>query len=632
MLHAPATHTDPHDTTAHLTYVAEVVGRAQIERLLTEQRKPRSTKGAKPTLPPYTIFAILCVIYELVAKNIPTTYVEIVRALWFRYTPEQMDIIGLAHWRDPDRAAAMNPGPNAIESEQTKAAKVFNAEYVRLWQACHDFFEPMDDTPLVGRKTKRPTVQQVRRAAKDPALASKTRLKHKIINALIAFGLHVENDYRRPTTSLQQGGILNDHLGHIAIDETHLAVGTWKLPKGVAPGNYMARTHAHSKVFLGAPSVVGLTLVVAVAHPDQPTDVPSVCLGAALHHPTGGLGRAALLVVDAIDENGLRAERRSNHIQQVVFDGGYTEAIGLNQGLASRGYGMVMKYAKDQRTLHEIMAVNHPDDSRTPGLVMFNGKLLCPGASRAQLARTTLTVPDFKDRANLDGTKRAYTGEELAAREATLAKILPLVMPTNGRPKEVPGNPRGGQAKDALTPESVMQVTVTCPDVAGKVRCPIFGDFDDSDRQHLPIVPNPPVDLPLDKRPACCNNAKGTMSARIPLQTFKDWQDLMAGTWEHADLYSSARSGNERFNANIKRAHGGSNLNKGAIAARKAAPFALVTAMAIVHANRSSIETWYAHIAKTGCKPTHRGKENKARRDESLKKYRAQQAKRRKAK
>jgi hypothetical protein len=634
MLRTPGTHTDPHDTTAHLTYAAAVVAHADIEQRLAPHRPPRSTRGVKPQLPSYTTVAILCVIYELVAKNIPTTINEIVKALWYRYTPAQMKIIGLDRSRDPQRAQTLYPGPKATEEQRLAGAKVFAAEYTRLWQAIRDLFAPMDDTPLVANRSskKRPTVAEVRDAATNPDLVPKTALKHDVINALIASGLHVANALRRPGTTIHDGGILDHYLGHLGIDETHLTVGTWALRKGIAPGNYMARTHGHSKVYKGAPSNIGLTLAVTVAHPDQPTDVPALCLGAAIHHPTGGLGPAALRAVDAIEENNLRAQRRSSHTQQIVFDGGYTEAIDLNRGLAARGYGMVMKYAKDQQTLHEIMAINHPDGTRTPGLIMFNGRLLCPGAAKALLARAGLTVPDFKDRINLDGTKRAYTGKELADREDLLARILPLVMPTNGRPKEMPGNPRGGQAKNAITGEPVMQVTVTCPDMAGKVRCPIWSDFHNADRAHLPIVPNPPSHLPKNRRPNCCENGKGTMSARIPLQIFKDWQDQMAGTWEHADFYGSARSATERYNALIKCAHGGANLNKGAVPVRKAAPFALFTVMAIVHANRSSIETWYAHIAKTGRTPTHRGQENKERRAKNLAQYRSEQATRRKAK
>lgn len=632
LLHTFATHTPLHDTTAHLTYAAQLVKAMNLEQRLADARTEKSPRGTKAKLVAYNANAIVCVIYELVASNQPYTIKAILDALWHRYTPDEMTIIGLGDLRTYERMAALHPPAHATPTQTTEAKRVYEAEYQRLWKACETLFDPMDDTPMVAnhKKKNRPTRTEIAEAATNPELTPKTALKQEIVNAIIAAGLHTENETRHPGTTPHKGGILDDHEGHIAVDETHVAVGTWNLPKNKAPGNFIARTHGHSKVYLGAPSVIGLTLAVTAASPTQATDVPSVCLGAAIHHPTAGLGSAVLTTIDAIDANNLRAPKRSNQNHQAIFDGGYTESIDLNRNLTAHDYSMVMKYAKDQRTLHEIQAVNHDDGNRTPGIRLYNGRPLCPGASMAHLARTHLQVPDFADRKNPDGTKRPYTGKELAQREDTLKTILPYVMPTSGRPQEVPDNPRGGQAKTATPRDPVMRVTLTCPHVAGKARCRIFSDYDDPDLEHLPTVPAPPIDLPIHQRPSCCANNSGTISARIPLPEFKDWQDFMAGTWEHADWYSGPRSANERYNAQIKHTQSGANITKGAIAPRKAAPFALFTAMAIAYANRVSIETWYAHNnTHGGTKRAHRSPRNKQRRDQKLAEYRADQKSRR---
>lgn len=643
-IHNPATHTPRHDTATHLADAMAIMTAIGLEARLAAVRPPKSNRGAKPRLGQYTAVGIACAMYELVATGKDFTVKEILDALWFRLTDEQMVFIGLAALRSKARVAGMRPRPGATRADMQKAKKLYQAEYQRLWQAMQRLFAPMDDTPLVANHTarNRPTVKEVETAAADPALAAKRALMLEVVNAIIAGGLHIENQKRHPDKTIHNG-VLADHEGHIAIDETHLEVGSWgNLKKDKAPGNFRARPHAHHRTLKGAPALIGLTLSVAVARPDQPNDVPGVCVGASIHHPTGGLGSAVIDIVDAIDANNLRATQGSNRSQYVIVDGGYTRARDLNRQLHNRKYGMVMEYAEDQRIVHEVGAIRNDDGTRTPGIVMYAGRPLCPGVNRRELERLKLELPDRRRTRNADGSlsvvrdtdntddedidddtdeTRVYDGAELVAHDKTLEKVLPFVMSTNGRPTETTNRTRGGQRKNHTAPEPVMAVTLVCPHKKGTALCPLFPEYYDDNAPELPRVPNAPVDLPNEQRPSCCQNTMAR--ARIPMPEFKNWQDFMPGTWEHRDWYTGPRSANERYNNNIKRANGGGpGLDRGRIAPRKSAPFALFTAMSIANANRIILESWTAKLTLTGHPPKVKAATNKAEREQALRLHR----------
>lgn len=82
------------------------------------------------------------------------------------------------------------------------------------------------------------------------------------------------------------------------------------------------------------------------------------------------------------------------------------------------------------------------------------------------------------------------------------------------------------------------------------------------------------------------------MRLNITLTDFKLWQDFPPGTWAHEDWYTGPRSTNERVNSLLKRKHGGTDLERGAIAPRRASTYGLFVAFAIAVTNRRVIETW----------------------------------------
>jgi hypothetical protein len=614
------TYTAPYNTQANLADAVAIMTLANVEELLDVTAHPRTATTGQ-----YTALGFLCTTYELVAHGLDYTFVSLFHALWHRYTDDQMAAIGLGNLRTPERVAALRGTKSANRQVRRAANKVKKAEYARMWEAWQAIFASIDDTPIVANHTKdtRPTIDDVRRGARDPKLKPRTDRKRRVLNAIIAASLIHENTKRfGPDTPLHRG-ILADHEGHAAFDETHLNYSLGYLPSGQAPGNYMTRRHAHSRQHDGmAPASSGLTLAVAAARPDQPRALPDVCLGADLHHPTGGYTSAVINILDAIEANNVRAPRASSRRQYVIVDGGYSGGT-FTRDLTLRQYGAVMKYASNRKTLFELGAVNNPDGTRTPGIYLFNGKILCPGASPAILARTRLELPEMKEQRTPSGdTYYNYDGADLQHHADTVARLNALTMATNGRPQIVDNNPRGGRRKNTTPVEKVMSVTVTCPWVKGTARCPLMSDFDDADTQHLPAVPDAPIDLPLGQRPACCDNESGKMRLNIPMAEFKIWQDLMPGTWEHEDFYTDPRAANERYNSLLKRRNGGPGLERGAITARKAPLQALVVAAAIAVTNRRSIEGWYAALDDTGsAPPPPPGRDKKANRELVLAKY-----------
>lgn len=638
-IHAPVTHTLNHQTTEHLLKALAVVTEADLEGILTRAREaqgtvlPEKRRGPRTRYGTYTATALACTVYELKASARPSSHKEVLDALWLRYTDAELALIGMEGLRDPERLAAMTPDLVGLSPEQTitatiRAQRVYEAEYQRLVVAFDQIFAPIDDTPIKANHRrnaddpaarKRPTIKEVKKAAQRPELKPKRAAKLEVLGALIAASLRVENRDRHGDTDVFTG-ILADHRGHVAVDETHIIDALGDLPKGTAPGNYLSRLHGHTRDGgkKGYRAAVGLTLALTTADPSQDHNVPELCLGASLHHPTGGLGDAVRDILHAVQSNGLRRPGGSNSTQYWIFDGGYTENENLNVDLTTAGLGMVMKYKKDRRVLFEVGAVNNPDGTKADGVYLFNGVPLCPGAARRRLEELAGTFKKPEEARMSD--------EQLLAHADVLAELEPLRMRTNGRPQLVPLRKRGGQSKTAapVEPEKVMKVTLTCPMVSGTARCPLFAEFNSEEYAHLPEVPDAPTHLDPAQRPACCRNANGNMTINIPLPAFKTWQDFMVGSFKHCDWYTGPRSNDERYNSLLKRAHGGADLSRRSIAPRKAAFHALTIAVSIAVTNRRALQTFEASInTRGGAKPEPPGKKNKSRRTIRLKSARA---------
>lgn len=648
---APATHTLGTQTTTYLQRGVAIAATADLEGILRRARlaelntqrtdegltplseeeftalEAAPRRGPRAKFTAYTATALFAALYEVKASGASLSLKAMLDAFWTRYSTVELTLIGMGSLRDPQRYAAMFPITSHLtEADKNRAvtegARLYEAEYQRLVVAFDAAFAVMDDTPLKmpksapGAPARRPTKAQVAAAAKNAALVPKRAAKLEVLNAIIAASLKVANFDRYPHHDVFTG-ILADHKGAVAVDETHIidALGSG-LSAQTAPGNYNARLHGHTREGGkdGHRVAVGLTLAVATADPGQDHNVPEVCLGASIHNPTGGQGDAVRDIVRGVTANGLRPSARSNAVERWVFDGGYPERDHLNRDLTVAGISMVFKSAKNRTVHFELGGVNNPDGTYAPGVNLFNGVLLCPGASRRRLEELAkrFTKPD----------EARMSDEQLLAHAATLAELEPLRMRTNGRPQLTVLRKRGGQRKDApaRAPEEVMKVTATCPFAAGTARCGLFAEANDAEYAHLPEVPEPPHHLDPALRPACCRNENGSMVVNLPMDAYKTYQhDLMVGSFEHADWYTGPRSANERFNSLLKSAHGGTDLSRRAIAPRKAAFYALALAASIAVTNVNVLETFDAKVARRGGVVTPPpGKENKRARARRL--------------
>lgn len=637
-IHAPITHTLPHETNKHLRIAAEATRHADLDGLLAaaaaEQGLPvprradpdNPRRGRKAKFVQYTATALVCCLYELVASGAALSIKAMLDRLWFVYTAEHLEIIGMSGLRDPQRLAAMTPNLHGLTEEETRAARAaayraYRAEYQRLVEAWDTVFAAIDDTPLTqvrnkpGTKrkdrVKRHTKDDVARAASNPDLVPRRAAKLKVLNAIIAGALRAENHSRHGDTDIL-AGILADYRGHLAIDETHPQDAANHLPADQSPANYLARVYIDSRnkdkdIYQ---AVVGLSLATTATDPKQDHRVPDLVLAASLHTPGPGSGNAVRDILAAIATNRLRPDLRSNATQLVVLDMGYQDPT-LTEDLTAEGYGILREYKSDKNVLFEIGAVIHPDGTKTEGPRLFNGGVLCPGASMALLRR-------LEKRFVLPREDR-LTDAALLTHQQILDDLTPLIMPTNGRPQKVEVKKRGGQSKVGPVKKTyAMKLTVTCPALSDQVRCPLFDDFDDPDLQHRPEVPAAPEDLAEHQRPACCRNENGNQTINIPMDQFKVWQPLMLGTWEHAEFYTAARSANERYNG-LLMTPTGADLSRGAITPRGAAFWAITIAAAIAETNARSLETYEATTQRRGGhKPVPPAAANRRRRAKRL--------------
>ena len=349
----------------------------------------------------------------------------------------------------------------------------------------------------------------------------------------------------------------------------------------------------------------------------------------------------------------LRPPLSSNRTQHVVVDMGYTGKPSLAEGLLARRYGPVMKYPKPWTNVFDLNKDSAKKNGKefahtgkSSGPYLFNGVVLCPGAARATLNGPRFDVPakqckapsvedssaDFEE----GGTVDVATGElanqspenylqNLVNHHMAEDSIVRAAMPTHGRPVAATARKRGRPRIGEPEAAKVFRLSVQCPARAGLVQCPLFVPEDETreesaSRVCLPHIPEPPISL--NEAPAVCHSQFSTVD--MSEEQFNRWQPMMAGTWEHEDLYGTARSRNEWFHSQLTHKEGG-NLNIGTIQFRKNAPFSITAALSVAVTNFKILQSWQEDLAKIGNAPMHGGAHVKADRsakiDAELTKY-----------
>lgn len=568
----PAFHPGADDTTEALQTAVDIIDRSAVALMMQPGVPPQNQPGRPSILPQYQLRAVLITMLELAWACKKLSWPNVVRALWFRYTREQLAIVGLPNWRCPDRRAAMRPHitRRGTRQERLAARRVFKAEVQRLQDFVDSALATIDDTPLPANRRHGKAAYKAAVLA-TPELVARNDLQKKVINAIVFASLTHGNAVRHPDldpTDLT-AGILRHYCHDVAIDEHEVTVSLANTNKNTRPVVGMATDFAHVRREKYA-DAIGLTIAVAVARP-QNRRIPNLALGIALHDPSGGSRQGVLdcLAGQAITQTRPKPNGAARHY--VITDMGYVGRDGLNAQLIDRGYSLVTKYPSNWQTTHEL-AAGPPE---TTALPLFNGKPLCPGVTPRILNNLTpFEAPN----------PRTMTGEQLVAHEPAETFLSAMAMGRAGRPVRAKRAKSGRPRIGSKPLEGVYTVELVCPALEMRARCGIVTESIKLPPT-VPAVPNPPIENP----PRCCTD--GTITLRLQPEHVKIFQDKMVGTWDHEDLYGTTRSRNEAYNAQLIDEQTG-NLRHRTFTFNKNAPVALAIAMTVAVTNLRVLQQW----------------------------------------
>jgi hypothetical protein len=629
MTYAPAYRTHKDDTSDILEWANDVVERLDVPKFSEEsgtrpsetcddEKEPltvsgshatafapalRNRGGAPAKLPPYLLSAVLKVILEIGFRGQIFTWTAVANALWFRYTEEQLAIIDLAGWRDPDRARQMKEGArlrgwssvdgetqvrlHAIDDAKNRrieaSAKAYRAEVNRLQAAMDKQCRFMDDNSLpAGRRQPEKALTEARTAEMD----ARREVQRAFGNRLVWAALMSANAEYYPGVEAADlhAGLLRDYKGDVGVDEHQVAVAsTHNNRRGSRVAKQLAKVHGHNRRY-GAAHSIGFTGGIAVSRADSPK-VPAVLLAYDLHDPASGAHSGARNVLQSIETSGLRPTLKSKAHQYVVGDKAYPSYIEFNEWLLANRWTMLGKFSTS--TTDKRGGAPFADmapQGTGPGPFQFNGPFLCPGIGAEYLhANAGFDIP--WERNNL-------TPEWLKANDDTVTLLSAAVMPTDGRPKPRKHAGRGRPAADAKPLENTWTVDVFCPAAGAraKVRCPRVSTSLELPADKFPTLGHAPA-ANDPSAPECCTSKYGTMKLVLDKKHMKSWQPKMAGSWDHQDIYSPARTATESYFARLMDRDSG-DLNMHKIEWQKNVFVALGIASTVLATNKRVIEKW----------------------------------------
>jgi hypothetical protein len=600
------------DTDAVLSIAASIIDKSGCVEMLEEGRAPKTYDGAKrgpkPRYAAYPIRLLLIATFELVFRGTPTiVWGTIGDSIWRRYTEQQLAALGYAGWRDVERQQAFGkmPGttPPSSQTEQKEQERLWNNEVNRLAEQFRRALGPMDTT--VGSGNVRQTPEVLEAARLDPAFAAKDDLAHDVLNSIGVLGsLRTLQQTFFPHADPDDllGGVLLGFAGHVGADE-HICATTLGLGRGnTTPCRQYSKSHGHHRRYKGA-DAFGLSVVVATPKARTPL-LPSLALGLTIGAPSTGSGPAVLRALDSMTKNGLRPERRGRSRHFVALDMGYPGAAGLNAALIDRGLAMLTMYPErwtqgiDLRDGVRLSTKRRADLETTDlplgggGPYLFNGCVVCP-AAKATIDRIARKAPRGDSRESRRWEPPAPKSENrglLHLHDEEERILRAAAMPLNGAPVPVKHTTSGRPKKDQQPVSGAYRVQVSCPAAAGQARCPRVPASLNLSRDVAPTF----TELPDGPMSTVC--AHNQVSLELDADRIKRWQPLMAGSWEHNDLYKPYRSDTERFFATLT-SPSGANRTIHQIGPYANAINVLVTAFAIATANYRNYERFVSRHA-----------------------------------
>lgn len=586
-----------------------------------EEATRRRGGGAPRRLPQYALDMFFKVLFELAWRGDSFSWARFAFAVWFRYTDEQLALIGYRGWRDPARAEAMRPAatrafgitPGArqrvLSDEALRRLKssedVWHAEVSRLADQMKRLLAPIDDTPLpAGRRHSLEATRNARTPAHDAARDLQRLVQNRLVRAL----LEQANEQYYPDVAAEDlfSGLLRNFKGDVGVDEHNVVVCTAYGQRNAVRSSKSLARYAHHVRREQQAMAVGLTAAVAVSRPDAP-QVPPILLAFDLHDASSEADLGARNTLAVLDQVGLRPSLGGRGHQYVVTDKAYPRYLGFGEYLLANKWTILGKYVTATEDKHggAAYADMAPKDAVAPGPYQFNGAFLCPGIGADYLfANRGFDIPYDRD----------MSPEWLARNDAIVDQLTAATMRTNGRPKPRKHNRRGRPSATAKPLENQWTVEVFCPASGAnpKVRCPRVSTSMDLPEDQFPKMHHAPAkDAPA---PECCTSDFGGMQLLLDEKNIKNWQDKMAGSWEHQDFYSPARNTTEAFFGRLMDRKTG-DLTLGRIEWQRNAFVAMAITASVLVTNKRVIDKWEEDLQARGdVPPPGRGRERRANR------------------
>lgn len=512
----------------HFDRCVAVIDRSGAAELIeTYYEMERGAGGRLPSGRRYTLKAVLAVQLAIIGITRVPSLAETHRVIC-TLDDDQLDAVGM----DPEQKAFGRADYPAFAAWLTRKLGPL---------------DPTGDLPAqrVSNRQHREHLASRTELEEAQAILARQRL-HDVMNMIIAASI---------TIPIQEGDQAGRMVDESVIDLTRPGRGLGSRDdkhRGASPmGRYYVRDEADNSIDRPAGAKVrkakkhgygiGITAVSVCGPPENPTSVPAVVTGVAVHHPTSGSLEGMRTAIEYHKKQGRDQRGPRTRPPYLVVDMGYNPKKNFSSVTLDLGYAPVVRYPAHNLTVFASEGPEHSYRGVPAGPVQVSGDFYCPAAKAVigsrKLIQPTQTLQDAGD-------------DAFDKHDRLLSSMFPLLMGTNSRPyrkRSKPGRPRGGGEQV----EKKVRMDLVCPAVQGRVRCPLKPESLDNTDSEVPVIePTWTAD-----RYRCCSQSQLTVTLSDDQWRMAQWGGLVPGSWEHAMYYEAVRSATERQFAKLKSPH-----------------------------------------------------------------------------
>ncbi|WP_313513929.1 hypothetical protein [Corynebacterium variabile] len=514
----------------HFHRCVDVIERSGVADLIeTYYEMQRGSGGRPPSGRRYTLKAVLSTQLAIIGVTRVPSLAETHRVI---------------RTLDEDQLVAVGMDPD--QRDQWSTTSDYGAFVTWLTRRL-DSVDPTGDLPAQRVTNREHREHLASRTELEEAWAELARQRlQDLMNAVIEASI---------TIPIQEGDQAGRMVDESVIDLTRPGRGLGSRDdkyRGASPmGRYYMRDEADNSIDRPAGAAVrklkksgygiGITAVSVCGPPENPTSVPAVITGAAVHHPTSGSLEGMRTAIEYHKKQG--RDQRGPRARQpyLVVDMGYGPKRNFSSVCWDLGYAPVVRYPAQHRTVFASEGPEHTYRGVPAGPVQISGDFYCPVAKQVignrRLIQPTRKLQEMK----ADGFDQ---------HDRLLSRLFPLLMGTNSRPyrkRAKPGRPQTGERQV----EEKVRMDLVCPAVQGRVRCPLKPEsMDTSDPEVPAIEPTWTAD-----RYRCCAQSQLTVTLSDHQWRMAQWGGLVPGSWEHAIYHEAVRSATERQFSKLKSPH-----------------------------------------------------------------------------